>query len=142
MEMLIFLAVLLALSGPAALFFAISTRGRLSRAEARIRELEAGLIAGGAAPLPGAAPLAPERPSQPAWTAPPQPAPPPATVSTEPPPVPEPPPIPQPAMPPPPPVAPPRDTRTLEEKLGARWTVWVGGVALARGGLLLVRYSS
>ncbi len=41
----------------------------------------------------------------------------------------------------PPPIAPLRDTRTLEEKLGARWTVWVGGVALALGGLLLVRYS-
>lgn len=31
--------------------------------------------------------------------------------------------------------------RSLEESLGARWTVWVGGVALALGALLLVRYS-
>ena len=30
---------------------------------------------------------------------------------------------------------------SLEEALGARWTVWVGGLALALGALLLVRYS-
>lgn len=30
---------------------------------------------------------------------------------------------------------------TLEERLGTRWAVWVGGLALALGGLLLVRYS-
>jgi uncharacterized membrane protein len=30
---------------------------------------------------------------------------------------------------------------TLEERLGTRWTVWVGGLALALGGVLLVRYS-
>ena len=29
----------------------------------------------------------------------------------------------------------------FEEKLGARWAVWVGGVALALGGIFLVRYS-
>ncbi len=29
----------------------------------------------------------------------------------------------------------------FEEKLGSRWTVWVGGVALALGGIFLVRYS-
>ncbi|HYH44411.1 MAG TPA: DUF2339 domain-containing protein, partial [Thermoanaerobaculia bacterium] len=29
----------------------------------------------------------------------------------------------------------------FEEKLGSRWAVWVGGVALALGGLFLVRYS-
>ena len=31
--------------------------------------------------------------------------------------------------------------RSLEETLGARWTVWAGGVATALGALLLVRYS-
>jgi uncharacterized membrane protein len=31
--------------------------------------------------------------------------------------------------------------RTIEEILGTRWTVWVGGLALALGALLLVRYS-
>ena len=31
--------------------------------------------------------------------------------------------------------------RSLEESFGTRWTVWVGGLALALGALLLVRYS-
>ena len=31
--------------------------------------------------------------------------------------------------------------RSLEETLGARWTVWVGGVALALGAALMVRWS-
>ena len=35
----------------------------------------------------------------------------------------------------------PRPRRSLEEAMGARWTVWVGGVALALGALLMVRYS-
>ncbi|MGO4387171.1 DUF2339 domain-containing protein [Microvirga sp. 2YAF29] len=35
--------------------------------------------------------------------------------------------------------APPR--QGFEEKLGSRWAVWVGGVALALGGIFLVRYS-
>lgn len=30
---------------------------------------------------------------------------------------------------------------SLESRLGARWTVWVGGLALALGGVFLVRYS-
>jgi uncharacterized membrane protein len=34
-----------------------------------------------------------------------------------------------------------RASRSLEESLGARWTVWVGGIAMALGALLLVRYS-
>ncbi len=29
----------------------------------------------------------------------------------------------------------------LEERLGTRWTVWIGGLALALGALLLVRYA-
>jgi uncharacterized membrane protein len=36
------------------------------------------------------------------------------------------------------PVTPPR---SLEERLGTRWAVWVGGLALALGGILMVRYS-
>lgn len=32
-------------------------------------------------------------------------------------------------------------TGGLEEKLGAKWAVWVGGVALALGGIFLVRYA-
>lgn len=30
---------------------------------------------------------------------------------------------------------------SLEERIGARWPVWIGGVALALGGMFLVRYS-
>jgi len=47
------------------------------------------------------------------------------------------------SVPPVPPAAarpvPPR--RGLEEQIGSRWAVWVGGVALALGGIFLVRYS-
>jgi len=41
------------------------------------------------------------------------------------------------------PVAPvqPAAGASLEERLGTRWAVWVGGLALAIGGVLLVRYS-
>lgn len=43
---------------------------------------------------------------------------------------------------PPAPTTKPRPTReNLESYLGARWPVWVGGVALAFGGIFLVRYS-
>ena len=34
-----------------------------------------------------------------------------------------------------------REGDSLESSLGARWTVWVGGVALALGGIFLIRYS-
>src|SRR6266851_4275451 len=33
------------------------------------------------------------------------------------------------------------DQRTFEERFGTRWAVWVGGVALALGGIFLVQYS-
>jgi uncharacterized membrane protein len=44
---------------------------------------------------------------------------------------------------PPPPDGPsaPREGPSLEERLGTRWTVWVGGLALALGGVFLVKYS-
>ncbi len=37
--------------------------------------------------------------------------------------------------------APPKPRKSLEERLGTRWAVWVGGLALALGGILMVRYS-
>ena len=40
-----------------------------------------------------------------------------------------------------PPISAKKPVRSLEERLGAGWTVWVGGLALALGALLLVRYS-
>ncbi|QRY69780.1 DUF2339 domain-containing protein [Ensifer sp. PDNC004] len=36
---------------------------------------------------------------------------------------------------------PPRQTESLESRLGARWAVWVGGIALALGGVFMVKYS-
>src|SRR5918995_948831 len=46
------------------------------------------------------------------------------------------------AVPPVPPRPAPQPTAPgFEERLGTRWAVWVGGVALALGGLFLVRYS-
>jgi len=39
---------------------------------------------------------------------------------------------------PPPPAPPPRG---FEERFGTQWVVWVGGLALALGGIFLVRYS-
>ncbi|OLP58589.1 hypothetical protein BJF93_17215 [Xaviernesmea oryzae] len=37
--------------------------------------------------------------------------------------------------------APPPRLESLESRLGARWAVWTGGLALALGGVFLVRYS-
>jgi uncharacterized membrane protein len=39
------------------------------------------------------------------------------------------------------PAAPAKPGKSLEERLGTRWAVWVGGLALALGGILMVRYS-
>ena len=35
----------------------------------------------------------------------------------------------------------PSTSISFEEKFGTRWTVWIGGVALALGGIFLVKYS-
>jgi uncharacterized membrane protein len=40
------------------------------------------------------------------------------------------------------PASAPPPRASLEERLGARWTVWVGGVATGLGALLLVRYAA
>jgi uncharacterized membrane protein len=45
-----------------------------------------------------------------------------------------------PAPPSPPPPLPP-DEPGFEERIGTRWVVWIGGLALALGGFFLVRYS-
>jgi uncharacterized membrane protein len=37
--------------------------------------------------------------------------------------------------------APQPPAQSFEEKFGTRWTVWIGGVALALGGIFLVKYS-
>ena len=45
-----------------------------------------------------------------------------------------------PAPPPPPPVA-QEPVRSFEERFGASWVVWIGGLALALGGIFMVQYS-
>ncbi|HKY87732.1 MAG TPA: DUF2339 domain-containing protein, partial [Pseudorhodoplanes sp.] len=39
------------------------------------------------------------------------------------------------------PPAKPRDYADFERRFGTQWVVWVGGIALALGGIFLVRYS-
>jgi uncharacterized membrane protein len=46
-----------------------------------------------------------------------------------------------PSPPPPPPPSTGPDLSDLEKRFGTQWVVWVGGIALALGGILLVRYS-
>jgi uncharacterized membrane protein len=116
------------LAGPVAFFLGLDTRRRLLRIEHKLALAEAARA--GAIDLPGAAPAAEAPP----------PAPPPAAEEqAEPASEPHPP---EPAAPPPRyaqwPSRPPAD---VEEQLGTRWAVWVGGIALALGGLLLVRYT-
>lgn len=45
--------------------------------------------------------------------------------------------------PPPPPPAPPapETAKSFEERFGASWVVWIGGLALALGGIFMVQYS-
>jgi len=122
---------------------AFGTRKRLRSIEARLQNLEL-RGAGGAA----AAPLEPTEPFS--WTDA-VPAGPPAAPSEAPataePGKPEPEPAVAASAAPPEPPSPPPTTvpsqpgPSLEERLGTRWVVWVGGVALALGAVFLVRYS-
>ncbi|HEX3496169.1 MAG TPA: DUF2339 domain-containing protein, partial [Methylocella sp.] len=131
--------------GPVTFFLTIGARGRLQIAERKIQALEGQLrVAQGPQ---GAAPPAPtaEAPSaQPqqteeikaeddrkfAWEN--------SNIGVAENPSPE---DPRAAPVEPPPLPPMRPQRSLEELLATRWAVYVGGVALALGGLLLVRYS-
>ncbi len=108
---------------------ALRRGSEIRRLEDRMAQLEARMARSGDLPLSREATQAPARPVETA----PQPA---VTEPAEAPPVPE-PPV---AAPPPPPVAPP-PRAGLEETIGTRWAVWVGGLALALGGIFLVRYS-
>ena len=133
LESLIGVAILLALAFPilaiAALVVALNARSDAHELRLRILKLEAGAPEGA---TPAAA-LAP--PATPARTPPPMPEPPPieAAVSGS---SPLPPPLPIPASPPP-----ARPLTTLEERFGTQWVVWIGGLALALGGIFLVRYA-
>jgi len=156
---LVLLAVGFFLLGPVSFGLVLATRGRLKQAEQQILELRQALReATRVAPTPQSGSSQTTTPSQASPnTSEEQPAAEPAAVDTTPavqrPPVPA---TPAPAAPhhsfsyPRSPamasreaVTPPRlaPAQSLEEKLGARWTVWVGGIALGLGALLLVRYS-
>ena len=125
--------VLLVLAFPiisiAALVMTLNARERVRVLELRIAELEV------------------RRPAPPIAAAPAAAAPAAAPVDEPPPPVVE-VPIAQAATPEPPREAPVPPTpvaaaasTTLEEKFGTQWVVWIGGLALALGGIFLVRYS-
>jgi uncharacterized membrane protein len=110
-------------------------RERVNALEIDLRLLKNAQAAPAAAPPASAAPAA-----SPISETPPAPE----AAGEEPAPTPASPEPPRPTAPVPPiPAAAPQPPRgaDFEEKLGSRWAVWVGGVALALGGLFLVRYS-
>ena len=127
----------------ASLVVAVAAHNRLTRLEARLLVMERRLADLAAASGEGA-------PSVPAPSPAPQPIPPPPSAEPVPP---EPeaasaiPPAAGPARPSVPGTPPPARVAGapampgFEERFGTRWTVWVGGIALALGGIFLVRYS-
>jgi uncharacterized membrane protein len=140
-EFLITLAVLMVLAFPVvaiiALVRSIELRRLMFGLDARLRALEQGVAPGRTIAAPAALPRA-AAPSAPPPRAAPEPAP-----AASPPPTPlQPPAASVPlarltAAAPPPSPAP----ISFEERFGTRWVVWVGGVALALGGIFLVRYT-
>jgi uncharacterized membrane protein len=130
MDGLIVLVVVALLAAPiigiVALVRNITDRNLLRQLDARVRALEGARVAPRAAtpaePAPAAIVVAPVAPT----------------------------PSPAPSTPPPTsvPFSPPTQRQSstpqaigFEEKFGTRWVVWVGGVALALGGIFLVRYT-
>ncbi|HEY6965828.1 MAG TPA: DUF2339 domain-containing protein, partial [Burkholderiales bacterium] len=123
----------------AALVKTIGIREQLRQIEVRLAALERGATA----PTPGmpeehtpafSAPAMPP-PTEPAAARPAEPA-----AASEPEPVIA---ASSPVAPPPPPAParPAAPAMSFEERLGTQWAVWVGGLALALGGIFLVRYS-
>jgi uncharacterized membrane protein len=145
------LLVLAALAVPvcaiAAFAMVLRLRGRVELLEMRLAAAEGALRAAAfRPPSPGEAPVA-ETPREPEPEPDAAPEPAPESEALEKPAAPEPrtvPPIaaPAPEVPPsaPEPAASP-PSRKFEEQLGTRWAVWIGGLALALGGIFLVRYS-
>ncbi|HXW23809.1 MAG TPA: DUF2339 domain-containing protein, partial [Xanthobacteraceae bacterium] len=133
MDRLIALLVVVVLAVPVvalvAIALAVGAKARVNALEARLRALEARLAPGAAAaPEPAPAPAPPmAEPAAPTVAPPPAAAPPP--------------PQPPPPPPSPPAAAPPAARPSFEERFGTQWVVWVGGLALALGGIFLVRYS-
>lgn len=147
-----FLGFICLILSPVAFFMALSaqqklsetdqrlrvTRNQLEAAERRLQALEAASPSASPAPpaeMPQTSPIAPAAPPPMPVTAqmPEVPA-----ATSPPPPPPFAPPV-VPSVPPPGPTQP--RTRSFEELLGTRWAVAVGGIALALGALLLVRFS-
>ncbi len=136
------LGVLLILAFPVisivALVIALDARGR-------VRELQTRLVAPGtdqpAPPMPAPMPAPPKPAPSREPIAPPAAAPPEAPPAAVEQPAAD---IAPPPMPPrasvPPAAAAPTST-TFEERFGTQWIVWIGGLALALGGIFLVRYS-
>jgi uncharacterized membrane protein len=130
MDGLIVLVVLLLLAAPVigivALIRSITDRNLLRQLDSRVKALEGARVAPRAAtPATAESPPAPivVAPAEPT-PSPPPPTPPPTSV----------------------PLSSPVQSSTpqkigFEEKFGTRWVVWVGGVALALGGIFLVRYT-
>ncbi|MEZ5841187.1 MAG: DUF2339 domain-containing protein [Hyphomicrobiales bacterium] len=134
LDALVLLVLLIPIATVVAFGLAIVNFRRVRALEARVAGLEAGMRA---APLAVPdSPAADERPS----TAPHEEvAATPAATPAVPPPLPasasrRPAPVAAPAVPPPP-------ARDIEETIGSRLTVWIGGIALALGGIFLVRYA-
>lgn len=126
-----------------ALVVAIGVRGRVSALEFRLAAFERQRAqAAGAPSMRSPAPEAPRSELRPAAaTPPPVTAPPPPSPPPQPAPTPPPIPRPVPVLAPPAPAAAAQPDITFEERFGTRWVVWVGGLALALGGIFLVRYS-
>jgi uncharacterized membrane protein len=132
----IILAVVLLLAAPVSAVIAVmaASRGRseLRQLDERLRKLERAAAAAGVPPRARESAPAPA----PIVAAPVEPTPTPA------------PPAPSTSPPPSVPLSPPAPIQSstpqaigFEEKFGTRWVVWVGGVALALGGIFLVRYT-
>src|SRR5262245_53275086 len=151
MEVLIGLIVLLLLGMPIAAIVALVKAVALGRqlriVDMRLAALERATTAAAPAAAPGPrAPTSPPTPRAPETSsiapepeipaqepAPPLPAPEPVRAATSPI-------APEPATPRAQ-AAPAAPAMSLEERLGTQWAVWVGGLALALGGIFLVRYS-
>ncbi|HMK79158.1 MAG TPA: DUF2339 domain-containing protein, partial [Xanthobacteraceae bacterium] len=136
-----FIALILAV---VAIAIVLQLRNRLSELDRRIGDIDRRLaLRGPEAPLAASVPAA----SVPA--APPAIRPAPAAAPARPAErmdeaaaaAPSPPPLPPPPPPPPLPPDAAAPARSFEERFGARWVVWIGGVALALGGIFLVQYS-
>ena len=119
-----------------ALILAMKARKRITQLELRATALEQHLASGAAAapsPATQAAPFAESPSAEPVSPPPSEPA----DAAPEP--------VMQEAAPsapvPPVPAEPAEPAKSFEERFGASWVVWIGGIALALGGIFLVQYS-